>query len=128
MNKKSVLLSPFELEAVQKILEEDAPDLISQVRHLRVEKREHTGIGAYVYFGHDGHLEKVDGDNRTLGARAFAAIDGLTHGAGLVLYVDDGLVDMLEIVSHASEKMPDAITGVGSSVRFRPAPSSGTPS
>ncbi len=111
MNDELARLSPFERDAVSKILEEDAPDLVPQLSHLQVEKREHTGVGAYIYFCCAETTNALNGDDRTLGTKAFAEIKGLHHGAGLVLYVDDGLISMLEIFSHAGEEIPLVIEG-----------------
>lgn len=111
MTCENTHLSPFELDAVKKILERDAPDLECQLSGLRVKCREHTGVGEYVYFTHQVTIPVANGDNRTLGKRAFVEVKGLKHGAGLILYVDNGIITMLEIFSHAGEQLPGEIEG-----------------
>ena len=111
MISKDTDLSMFELDAVNSILDSDAPDLGPQLSQLGVEYREHTGVGEYVYFFHEGVAREVDSDNRTLGKQVFADVKGIKHGVGLILYVDRGLISMLEIFSHAGEELPHMIEG-----------------
>ena len=109
MTYETSLLSLFEQNIISQILEKDAPDLLAQLSQLRVESREHTGVGTYVNFCYEGRINGLDGDDRTLGMHIFSDIKGIDHGAGFVLYVDTGLISMLEIFSHAGEEMPCVI-------------------
>lgn len=82
-----------------------------QVDHCRVTSREFTGVGFYTALDVQSdappapvlpgrmHLEDVT-----------ARVDGLSHGAGFVLWIEDGVLHVLEAFSY-DEPWPDEIRG-----------------
>lgn len=105
-------LSLFELAAVECALRQHVPHLLNHVGRIRVEKRKHTGHGMYVYFRYAEAMEETIGDSRSFGSSIFATVKGLEHGAGILLYLENGLISMLEIFSHGGEQMPVNIVGL----------------
>jgi hypothetical protein len=81
--------------------------LRQQLDVCRVREREFTGVGFYTYFdmssctGPRPELDLKFGD-------VVAEIGGLQHGAGFVLYVESGLLAMLEGYTYG-EPWPDRI-------------------
>lgn len=70
--------------------------LREQRRLLRVVDREHTGVGFFTSFDMHADAPRLDGRPSLRFGDVHADIDGLPHGAGFVLVVDDGLMTMLE--------------------------------
>lgn len=70
--------------------------LREQLEGCEVKSREQTGVGFYTKF------ELPDSVEISLNVRSFkigdvfAEIEGIKHGAGFILYVEDGKLDMLE--------------------------------
>ena len=103
-------LTNFERAVIRKLLNGDHHTLAllrQQLDLSRVREREFTGVGFYTYLdvtGYTGPRPDLDlkfGDVN-------AEIDGLLHGAGFVLYVEAGLVTMLEGYTYG-EPWPDRI-------------------
>lgn len=97
-------LEPLEAAVLHKLLEGDGPVLAAlrdQLPGLDVKSRELTGAGFFVEFSTaaaacpapiaSGSLRFGDVE---------ATIGGLKHGAGFVLYVEGGLLHMLEGYSY----------------------------
>lgn len=102
-----MMLSDFEKQAIECIVKREAPHLYDTVGKLRVRYREHNVVGYYVGFITVSGEKKSDSASATLGKSVYAHIDGLEHGVGLVLYLENGEIDMLEVYSHGSEDLPD---------------------
>lgn len=93
-------LSALEVAVLDKLLTDEHPVLIGlreQLKNARVKSRELSGVGFFTDF------EWPSGVAPVVGAPAFvrfgdlhAEFEGLEHGAGFVLFVDDGIVTMLE--------------------------------
>ena len=103
-------LTDFETAVLRKLLSGDHPVLALLQRQLEVcrcTKREATGVGFYTdldvstYTGPQPELDLKFGD-------VVAEIDGLQQGAGFVLYVEAGLLAMLEGYTYG-EPWPDRI-------------------
>ncbi len=91
-------LEPIEGAVLQKLLDGDHPVLNvlrQQMPFLSVSTREHTGIGFYTNFTLAAGAPRAD-SIRTQFGDVVATIRGLEHGAGFVLWVDDGLLSCLE--------------------------------
>jgi hypothetical protein len=95
-----VELNVFELAVLEKLLDGEHPVLRAlrrQLVGLTVTKREYTGAGFYTTFSSDSSkaVPTLAGRNVRFGD-VQAAIPGLSNGAGFVLFIDGGLVRMLE--------------------------------
>lgn len=88
-----------------------ADALRQQADHGRVASRKYTGVGFYT--GLDVHPDAppapVKSGQMNLGD-VTASIDGLNHGAGFVLWVEDGVLRELEGFSY-DEPWPEEIRG-----------------
>lgn len=83
--------------------------LRAQRERLFVAKREFTGVGFFTEFGHPLDVVRLQTPRRVRFGDVLAEIDGLEHGAGFVLFIDDGLITMLEGYSTANESWPDSL-------------------
>ena len=102
-------LRKFERNALEAILKVDAPEYQEHIQYLLVEKRENTGVGLYVDFSYMDNKLLFSSEKRTLGKTIFAEIEGLEHGAGFMLYIDEGKITLLEAFCHADNTWPDEI-------------------
>lgn len=92
-------LTKLERAVIDMLLAGDDEVLIvlrKQLQACEVKSRELTGVGFFTEF------ELPDSGEVSLNVRffkigdVFAEIEGLKHGAGFLLYVEDGRIDMLE--------------------------------
>lgn len=99
----------LENDVVNFILKKYANKYISQLKNIYVSSREHTGVGMYVHFKRiDPLIEPVDKESPNL-CSVYADLDGLKFGAGFVLYIDEGNINMLEMFSQAEGQWPEVI-------------------
>jgi hypothetical protein len=105
-------LTNLESAVLRKLLSGNHPVLAllcDQFDVCRAKKREITGVGFFTdldvsaYTGVRLELDLKFGD-------VVAEIDGLEHGAGFVLYVQQGLLTLLEGYTY-DEPWPDRIAG-----------------
>jgi hypothetical protein len=82
--------------------------LRAQREPLFVAKRELTGVGFFTELGHPPDVVRLQAPQRVRFGDVLADIEGLEHGAGFVLYIDDGLITMLEGYSTANEPWPES--------------------
>lgn len=103
-------LEPLEAAVLDKLLSGEHPVLTAlraQLGGATVKRRERTGMGFFTEFA-------LAPDAVAAPVRALrfgdvqATVTGLEHGAGFVLFVDDGLLRLLEGYSY-SEPWPDKI-------------------
>ena len=104
-------LTDLERAVLVKLLEGDHPvlsSLRSQLKASRVIGREFTGVGFFtnLALGENGS-ERIAGDLKF--GDVIADIDGLRHGAGFLLYVENGALKMLEGYSY-DEPWPQKIS------------------
>jgi len=105
MNK----LTNFEQAVMEKLLQGTNPVLIEIKRQFDscvVKNRELTGVGFYLDFMVSDSL--LDSAIDLWFGDVIADIDGLKHGAGFVLHIKNGKLDMLEGYSY-DEPWPDSI-------------------
>jgi hypothetical protein len=106
-------INKFERAALEAILKTYAPEYEDHVQYLLVEKRENTGVGLYVDFSYRDNKLSFFSEKRTLGQTSESAvraeIEGLEHGAGFVLYIDEGKITMLEVFCQGDNNWPDEI-------------------
>jgi hypothetical protein len=104
-------LNELEQAVLDKLLAGDHPTLgvlRRQSEHARLAKRENTGSGFYCDFAADKEVPSVQRDFQI--GDVHAELDGLTHGAGFVLFVRGGMLSMLEGFSY-DEPWPNEIRG-----------------
>lgn len=91
-------LLPLEKGVLCKLLEGDDPLLVAlrlQLANCAVAQRELTGCGFYATLAVSVDAPRVDDVDAKFGD-VVADISGLANGAGFLLYLKDGLLDMLE--------------------------------
>lgn len=98
----------FERAIIEYILTKEAPEYKKHLPYLLMDRRENTGVGIYVYFKYSTN-HPLSSDNRTLGQSVYAEIEGLEHGAGFMLYLENGKITMLEAFAHGPETWPSQI-------------------
>ncbi|HZN94287.1 MAG TPA: hypothetical protein VFB81_16350, partial [Myxococcales bacterium] len=106
-------LNELEAAVLDKILAGDEPafsPLREQRRRLRVSKRELTGVGFFTEFEIPPDAPRLAVAGPIRFGDVLAEIEGLTHGAGFVLFIDDGLLTMLEGYSNGNESWPGEIS------------------
>ena len=104
-------LEPLESAVVAKLLDGDHPLLTmlrQQVPLLSVKAREFTGGGFFTEFAISGAMRAQLPFGKVCFGDVEARIPGLQHGAGFLLYVDEGLISMLEGYSY-EEAWPEDI-------------------
>jgi hypothetical protein len=104
-------LEPLEVAVLAKLLDGEHPMLAAlrlQLPALSVIKRERTGVGFYTSFSVSPVTLRAPLASVRFGD-VEASIPGLAHGAGFLLYVDDGLLQMLEAYSY-DEAWPQQVT------------------
>lgn len=102
-------LLPLELSVLTKLLE--GQDVLLDVLRLQVKncsvvQRELTGCGFYTTFSIPDNLPRISNISATFGD-VVADIVGLKNGAGFLLFIKDGALDMLEGYSF-DEVWPDS--------------------
>ena len=98
-----ISLTLFERDVMERLLadpREPIATLRKQYAAAVVTKRELTGAGFFLYFQVPENIERVPNSPSMKFGDVTAAIDGLKFGAGFVLYVKDGRLDMLEGYSY----------------------------
>lgn len=104
-------LTELEREVLNKLLEGDHPLLMQLRKELsicRVSRRELTGAGFYTHF--DVDVTSGATDIKLRFGDVIAEISGMVHGAGFVLYVENGRLSMLEGYGY-DDPWPSTITG-----------------
>jgi hypothetical protein len=106
------ILNELEMAVLDKLLAGDEPALSclrEQRQRMHVTKREHTGVGFFTEFGHPSDVSRLPTSKNIRFGDVLAEIDGLEHGAGFLLFIDNGLITMLEGYSNANETWPDKV-------------------
>ena len=107
MNKE---LSLIEKAVLKKMLIGSFPILIqlrNQLELCTIGKRELTGFGFYTTFVVPENIHRDKGNDFKIGD-VFGRIAGVDNGAGFLLYVKNGVLDMLEGYSY-DEPWPSSI-------------------
>jgi hypothetical protein len=98
MNGQSALTA-LERSVMEMFLSGEHPSLHTLRRQLaafRTARREFTGVGFFTYFAVPSGSERAHLSGQIVLTDVWATVKGLEHGAGFVLFVVDGLLDMLE--------------------------------
>jgi hypothetical protein len=91
-------LTPLERDVIATILRDPHPamdGLRDQLAVCRIKSRQFTGAGFYTDIVVPQALAVAGLDRLTL-TNVHAEIDGLEHGAGFALWIQDGMLDTLE--------------------------------
>ncbi len=107
-----MLLEPLEVAVLQKLLDGDHPLLAAlrlQQAGLSVMKREFSGAGFFTEFAHSDSAvpASVKCGNVQFGD-VVAVVENLQGGAGFLLYIQNGMLHMLEGYSY-EEPWPESI-------------------
>lgn len=103
-------LTEFERAILTKLLDGEHPLLVELRKQLpicRVNRREQTGVGFFTHFDTGAASPATNAKARF--GDVVAEIDGLVHGAGFVLYVENGRLSTLEGYGY-DEPWPSKIT------------------
>ena len=113
------MLSELERAVLEKFVEGDDPVLLTlrkQLEGVSVRERRLTGVGFLTRL-----MLRPDAPRAILPTRQVrlvdvdADVDGLEHGAGFVLHIEDGKIDTLEGYTYADDRWP----AIGSRFRLR---------
>ena len=70
--------------------------LRQQFAASRPSKREHTGVGFFTYFDVPASMPRPSIDARVRIDDVQATLSGLQYGAGFVLFINNGVIEILE--------------------------------
>jgi hypothetical protein len=90
-------LTKLECAVLEKLLAGDLPALEalrSQARSSRIVERRMTGVGFFTTFAVPPDVPRVQGSFQL--GDVLGKLEGLAHGAGFLLWVEDGVLEMLE--------------------------------
>lgn len=81
-----------------------------QFATAKVIKRDRTGHGVFTNFSTGDNVQPVDADGRILrgSQRLTLSHPDLAHGADIIVWVEAGICDCLEVVNFGSEPWPDS--------------------
>jgi hypothetical protein len=106
-------LTPLELEVLRQMLDGSDPALEvlrRQVPKCQVTRRTPTGVGFFSELEVVGDHERAPLPGRTVLEGVSATFPSLAHGAGFLLYVEDGSLEQLEGFSY-DEPWPESEDG-----------------
>lgn len=104
-------LTPFERDAMTALVAGGHPvleGLREQLAVCEVTKRDFTGVGLFTSLALSAEVQPVSLSRRIVLGDAHATMDGVAHGVGLLLYVERGLLHLLEAFTY-DEPWPDQI-------------------
>jgi hypothetical protein len=104
-----MMLTDFEYTAVKYILEQEAPAYLLKMNEIIVKSRDFTVVGFFTHFADVVCKEEVPKKIMRIGSSVYGDIKGMTYGVGFSLYIDDGVMSMLEVFSHYHEEIPEKI-------------------
>jgi hypothetical protein len=96
-------LTPFEHEAIATIVRGNHPvfaGLRTQLARCQVSKREFTGVGFFTTLAVPSDVPSVPLRRRLDLGDVHVTMDGVEHGVGLVLFVEDGRLALLEAFTY----------------------------
>jgi hypothetical protein len=106
-------LEPLESAVMRMLLDGDHPTLgalRAQLQHLTVSSRKKTGAGFYTDFVPETSAVPIDLPGRIqFGDVVARAISGLQYGGGFVLFIEHGLMTMLEGYSFGDDWPDDGL-------------------
>ncbi|WP_027407960.1 hypothetical protein [Anoxybacteroides tepidamans] len=102
----------FVEEVMGKILEGDDPVLETlrlQYNCATIKDIELTGVGFYISYLIPEHAPRIQGKKSFYIGDLSGEIEGINDGVGFVLFVKDGIIDLLEGHTYGDEKWPEVI-------------------
>ncbi len=105
------LFYKFENDVMTAIIKKESgisKNLYAQYIHSNVVSREFTGYGFYTTYAVNQKYKIKTIKNAMLGD-INASINDLKHGAGFILYINNGLIDVLECYTY-DENFPLNVT------------------
>ena len=97
-------------DLLPRLLEGEHPNLVvlrEQLRRATVTRVELTGVGFFVGFSVPDGLRRTE-PKRLVGGNAEISLSGVEHGAGCVLFVEDGRLSLFEGYTFDEEWPADA--------------------
>ena len=104
-------LTVLEREVLEKLLTGDNSQLEilrNQLTNATVSSREFTGVGFFANFHVPPDMVRLSNRKRLTIGDIAANIEGLKHGAGFLLFIDDGVLEFLEGFTY-DETWPEKI-------------------
>lgn len=102
-------LTPFERDVLAASMASNTvPDAVrAQLAHVRVERREESGVGVFIHLAvpREAADERVKGLDLQFGD-VIAEVPSARHGLGFVVFVRDGVLDMLEGYTFGDDEWP----------------------
>ena len=101
----------FEAELLKLLLEGDLPILVvlrDQAARARVVRREFSGVGFFTWFEIPDNVTLAEPPGFA-GGNVNIQMEDLAYGAGCVLFIRNGKLDMLECYTNAGERWPERI-------------------
>ncbi|MFZ5789556.1 MAG: hypothetical protein ACOY3L_02550 [Pseudomonadota bacterium] len=93
-------LSQFESDVLHAIVRDrfgESSKLMAQIDALSLERKEMTGVGMYLYFQLTDEDKKVpEVQDEIISSRVGASLPQLHNDIGFVLYIEKGVIKMLE--------------------------------
>ena len=86
--------------------------LREQLVHARLRQVELTGVGFFVSFDVPNDVPRAV-EAKFAGGHADIKVEGIPNGAGCVLFVDHGVIQMLEVYTYGTEEFPEHPVVVG---------------
>jgi hypothetical protein len=106
------MLNELETAVLDKLLAGDLPALAclrTQRQRMHVTKREYSGVGFFTEFGHPDDVVRLATSKIIRFGDVLAEVAGLEHGAGFLLFIDNGLITMLEGYTNSNEPWPERL-------------------
>src|SRR5579871_5101850 len=97
------MMTDIETQALTYLLQGEHPVLAvlrDQLRALSVADREFTGVGFFTNFTVPESAVRLSPPGRMVIGDVHAEIDGLEHGAGFILFIENGAIKTLECFIH----------------------------
>ncbi len=104
------IFTPFEKDLLDLLLSGEDPVLTClslQLKSAVVRCREYTGVGQYTTFEFTSPVKPLEGQPSFCFGDVLAKVDGVPSGVGCVLWIDQGLIDTLEIYTYQEELPTD---------------------
>lgn len=83
--------------------------LQEQYKRSTVKSREFTGVGFYTTFTLDKNVPKAEYKNTFQIGDVIGEVKGINNGIGFILFIKDGLINILEGYTYGDEKWPESI-------------------
>ncbi len=99
-------LTNFEKEVIDKILIGNSTTLSqlrNQVIHSEIINRDNSSVGYFIHFNVPNQFKLKRDDDFTLGTNILINMEGLKDGAGCILFIKNGSIDMLEFYTFGED-------------------------